>query len=106
MAKRVTKHLGERGKQGVRGKAGLKGATGPRGLTGPRGPAGPAVSKAQMLEAVAAQFAEINQRLSVQLTRIAQLQLQIDQQNRDIVETRADVARIRGIIEKFVKAPA
>ncbi len=94
-----------RGKQGPPGKPGAKGSAGARGLTGPRGPAGPAVSKAEMLAAVAGEFAEVNQRLETQLTRIAQLQQQMDQQRKDIVETRADVTRIRAIIENIVKAP-
>ncbi len=58
-----------------------------------------------MLAAVAEQFAEVNHRLETQLTRIAQLQQQMDQQRKEIVETRGDVTRIRDIIEKMVKAP-
>ena len=42
-----------------------------------------------MLAAVAQQFAEVNQRLDIQLTRIAQLEQQMDQHQKDIVETRA-----------------
>ena len=106
MARSLTGRRGARGKQGRQGNPGAKGAAGARGLIGPRGPAGPAVSKAQMLEAVAGQFAQVNQRLEVQLTRIAQLQQQMDQQHKDIVETRADLTRIRGIIENIVKSPA
>ncbi len=103
----MTKHLrgrrGATGKQGLRGKSGAKGATGARGFTGARGPAGPAVSKVQILAAVSDQFAAVNQRLQTQLARIAQLQQQLDQQQRDIVETRADVARIRVAIETVIK---
>ena len=57
-----------------------------------------------MLAAVSEQFAEVNHRLETQLTRIAQLQQQMDQQQRDVMETRADVTRIRNIIETLVKA--
>jgi len=59
-----------------------------------------------MLEAVASEFAEVNHRLETQLIRIAQLQQQMDQQHKDIEETRADVTRILSIIESIVKAPA
>src|SRR5262245_15007361 len=104
MAKGLTGRRGARGKQGIPGRQGVKGSTGARGLTGPRGPAGPATSKVQMLAAVADEFAEVNQRLETQLTRIAQLQQQMDQQHRDIGETRADISRIRRIIESMVKA--
>ena len=54
-----------------------------------------------MLAAVSDQFAEINKSLDTQLTRMAQLQDQIDRQRKDAMETRADVARIRTIIEKL-----
>ena len=67
-----------RGDQGVPGTTGPTGATGARGPTGRRGPAGPSVSRDQMLAAVGSQFAEINKRLETQLTRIAQLQQEID----------------------------
>lgn len=56
-----------------------------------------------MLAAVSQQFAEVDQRLQTQLTRIAQLQQQMDQQQQDIVETRADVTRILAIIESLAK---
>jgi hypothetical protein len=58
-----------------------------------------------MLAAVSGQFAEVNQRLETQLVRIGQLQRQMDQQHQDIAETRADITRIRNIIENIVKAP-
>jgi hypothetical protein len=55
---------------------------------------------------VSEQFAEVNHRLETQLTRIAQLQLQLDQQRQDIADTRADVARVREVIENLVKTSA
>jgi predicted nucleic acid-binding Zn-ribbon protein len=59
-----------------------------------------------MLAAVSDQFEAVNQRLETQLTRIGQLQQQMDQQQKDIVETRADVTRIRTIIESLVRTPS
>jgi hypothetical protein len=103
MAKRLRGQRGMRGKAGLRGRPGPKGA---KGTPGPPGPVGPSVSRAQILVAVSEQFAEVNHRLETQLTRIAQLQLQLDQQRQDIADTRADVARVREVIENLVKTSA
>jgi hypothetical protein len=79
---------GERGERGVRGAPGergvqgARGAQGKRGLQGERGPAGPAGPKmrpAEVLALVDDQFLVIRKQLDVQLTRTAQLQLQLDQ---------------------------
>ena len=56
------------------------------------------------LAAVSEQFASVNQRLDTQLARIAQLQHQMDQQQKDILETRADVTTIRALVENVVKS--
>jgi hypothetical protein len=62
------------------------------------------MSRADILALVADQFTEVSQRLDTQLTRIAQLQQQLDQQKTDIVETRADVARIRELLRDVAKS--
>ena len=56
-----------------------------------------------MLAAMSDQFAEVNHRLETQLTRIGQLQQQLDQQHKDIADTRTDVARVREVIENLIK---
>src|SRR5262245_10121364 len=94
----ATGATGERGARGEKGAKGEKGATGRRGIAGPRGPVGPSVSRAQMLAAVAEHFVEVNQRLETQLIRIAQLQEQLDRQQKDIGETRDDLSHIRNVI--------
>ena len=93
---------GMRGDQGVPGTTGPTGATGARGPTGRRGPAGPSVSRDQMLAAVGSQFAEINKRLETQLTRIAQLQQEIDLHRRELLRVRSEVGQVHDILQTLI----
>jgi hypothetical protein len=63
------------GPKGPRGKRGPIGAT---GSVGPAGPAGPAAFDGGELVRLEAQIAEILKELQIQLTRIAQMQAQLD----------------------------
>jgi len=64
---------GARGASGARGPTGVPGAT---GATGPPGPPGP--DHAADIAALAAQVASVVSELQVQLTRIGQIQAQLD----------------------------
>ena len=77
---------GPKGSHGTRGGRGRAGARGARGERGERGPAGPLPSREDVLALVEDQFAEMRndlgdmrKQLHVQLTRFAQLQVQLDQ---------------------------
>lgn len=81
---------GERGKQGVTGEQGARGpvgagergkqgATGEQGARGPTGPAGPRMSRADVLAMVEDQFRDIRKEMALQLARMGQIQLQLDQ---------------------------
>ena len=67
---------------GLRGKAGAAGARGARGPTGPAGPAGPSgpagTDHTKAILALQQQVAQIVRELETQLTRIAQIQAQLD----------------------------
>ena len=58
---------------------GPAGPAGPAGPQGPPGPAGPKMSRADVLSLVEDQFGEIRKELAVQLTRMGQIQTQLDQ---------------------------
>ena len=70
---------GETGARGEPGARGQRGATGQRGARGERGPAGPLPRREDILALVEDQFSEMRRALDIQLTRFAQLQLQLDQ---------------------------
>ncbi len=70
---------GRRGPRGQTGARGPRGAAGPQGPTGPSGPVGPKLQRADMLAMVDDQFSQIRRRLDTQLTRMAQIQQQLDQ---------------------------
>lgn len=73
---------------------GPKGATGDRGPSGPAGPPGPAGSRmkpAEVLALVEDQFHEIRKQLEINLRRMAQIQVQLDQ--------------IHGLVKQLVKVP-
>ncbi len=82
---------GERGAQGEQGTRGERGVQGERGPAGPPGPAGPRMRPAEVLALVDDQFMEIRKQLALQLTRTAQLQLQLDQ--------------IHGLVKQLVNQP-
>jgi len=98
----IRRPRGMRGDQGVPGTTGATGATGARGPTGRRGPAGPSVSRDQMLAAVGCQFAEINKHLETQLTRIAQLQQEIDLHRRELLRVRSEVGQVHDILQTLI----
>ena len=76
---------------GLKGEQGARGARGQQGARGAQGPAGPPASRADILAVVEDQFAEVRKQLDIQLTRFAQLQLQLDQ--------------IHKLLKQVVKAP-
>ena len=78
----VTDTRGAKGETGARGKPGARGqrgATGQRGARGEPGPVGPMPRREDVLALVEDQFSEMRKQLEIQLTRFAQLQLQLDQ---------------------------
>ena len=75
MARQIPKAQATRG---PRGDVGRRGAMGPTGPPGPRGPAGPEVSAEHVLAIVEDHFAELRKELALQLTRIGQMQAQLD----------------------------
>lgn len=62
-----------------RGPIGPRGAQGARGATGLPGPEGPKLSRADVLAMVDDQFLGIRKEMALQLTRMAQIQVQLDQ---------------------------
>ena len=83
MGDRVTKQARKvapvRGPRGLVGRTGAPGHPGPRGPAGPAGPIGPEVSRADVLAMVEDQFAELRKEVGLQLTRMGQIQVQLDQ---------------------------
>lgn len=75
-AKGVT---GATGVTGAKGITGAKGATGATGATGQRGPAGATLNRADILAMVEDQFVAMRQEMALQLARMAQMQVQLDQ---------------------------
>jgi hypothetical protein len=63
-------------RKATRGPAGPRGK---RGEIGPTGPTGPKASRADILAMVEDQFVEIRKEMSLQLSRMAQIQVQLDQ---------------------------
>ncbi len=72
MAKRAKAKTG-------RGSIGPRGAQGARGATGLTGPKGPRVNRADVLAMVDDQFLDIRKEMALQLTRMSQIQMQLDQ---------------------------
>ena len=93
---------GLKGQRGLRGRRGLQGATGESGPAGARGPAGEPASRADILVAVSGQFAEINKRLETQLTRIAQLQRQLDAQHKETEGVRDELAQVHRVLNQLL----
>lgn len=71
-------HRGPRGIRGATGRPGPPGEAGPAGHRGSVGPRGPSVTATDVLAAVHDEFAAIRKEFDVQLTRMAQLQQQLD----------------------------
>jgi hypothetical protein len=65
--------------RGPRGLVGKQGAPGPQGAQGARGPIGPTMKRADVLAMVDDQFVSIRQELSLQFSRLGQIQVQLDQ---------------------------
>src|SRR3954453_363840 len=97
MAKQKHASRGERGIPGPPGPVGRTGATGKTGATGRRGAAGKPVAAApsipdermELLTLVEGQIEDIYKELDIQMKRMAQLQMQID-------ELRATVRKLTG----------
>ena len=71
---------GPLGRRGERGKRGARGERGERGPAGAAGPPGPANSSAlNLIEQFVSQLDEVQGELKIQFTRIAQLQADLDQ---------------------------
>ena len=86
MAKRRAQKQRSSPARGLRGRAGADGADGARGARGPAGPAGPAgpsgpagLDHTKAILALQQQVGQIVRELETQLTRIAQIQAQLDQ---------------------------
>ena len=75
---KTTASRGPQGPVGPRGETGVEGPRGERGSRGPAGPVGPRVSRADVLAMLDDQFEDIHKELSVQLTRMGQIQVQLD----------------------------
>lgn len=87
-----TGKTGATGQTSARGQRGERGRRGARGLAGPMGPAGPvgpAPDRAAVLAMVEDQFLEIRKELGLQLSRMGQIQAQLDQ--------------IHGLVKKLVE---
>lgn len=95
-----SKRQGQRGERGIpgptgpagpRGPGGPRGKTGASGLMGATGPAGPVTPSDHLnkLVAVNDQIEHIHHELSVQMTRMSQLQAEVD-------EVRATLKRLMG----------
>ena len=82
---------GPRGPKGENGERGPAGQRGTKGERGERGPAGPLPRREDILALVEDQFSEMRKALDIQLTRFAQLQVQLDQ--------------IHKLLKQLVKAP-
>src|SRR3954466_6118406 len=99
MAKQKQAPRGERGIAGPPGPAGPTGATGKTGATGQRGAAGKAAParppsipddpRMELLTVVEGQIEAIYAELDIQMKRMAQLQLQLD-------EVRSTVRKLTG----------
>ena len=87
-------HTGAIGKSGAAGKTGKTGARGPKGAMGARGNLGAAAAggtvNREALSRIHDQIQDIYHELDVQLRRMAQLQMQLD-------EVRAKVERLIGV---------
>jgi hypothetical protein len=68
---------GTEGAKGKTGATGAKGATGARGFTGGSGASGPSADHRE-LASIHEQIGRINRELHTQMTRIAQLQSELD----------------------------
>ena len=83
---------------------GAAGPAGPRGASGPQGPQGPPLTKAHILAAVDDQFTEIRRQLAEQLTRTGQIQVQLDEQQRDSVDLQRQLTQVHILLKKLVTA--
>lgn len=80
------KSAAQRGPRGLRGPAGPIGPVGPQGPRGKTGPAGKG-APLDSVEAVTAHIEKLDQELRIQLQRIAQIQVELD-------EARAAIKRL------------
>ena len=69
---------------------------------GARGPIGPVPSKASILAAVEDQFYDIRRQLSIQLSRTAQVQQQLDEHKREMAEMRLQLQGALDLLKKWL----
>ena len=69
---------GKRGKAGPTGFPGRRGKTGAAGKRGPKGVTGPG-QRDRAIELIEERFADVFRQLDIQMRRIAQIQVQLDQ---------------------------
>jgi Collagen triple helix repeat (20 copies) len=69
--------IGKTGVRGAKGTAGAKGATGKHGATGATGQEPP--RRRKLLDVVQVQISRIDHELRIQMTRMAQIQAEVDQ---------------------------
>ena len=60
------------------------------------------MSRADILAVVEDQFYDINKRLDVQLTRTAEIQLQLDGQRKETAEIRSAVEQVHRLLKHLV----
>jgi hypothetical protein len=75
--------VGTRGAEGARGKTGERGSKGATGMRGPVGAGGPAgtikrADRREILADIRVQIEDIYRELDVQMKRMAQLQMEVD----------------------------
>jgi hypothetical protein len=75
---------GLRGARGFTGKSGVKGASGKAGARGPQGRE-PAWRR-QLIQEVQQQIDRVDHELNIQLTRMAQLQVELDQLRTKVIQ--------------------
>jgi hypothetical protein len=64
------------------------------------------VSRADILAAVGQQLGDVNKRLDTQLTRIAQLQQQLDVQHKETEGVRHELANLQRLLQQLLATTA
>ena len=97
-----TQRRGLKGNAGAKGAQGRPGTEGKRGAQGPVGPAGPKMKPGEVLAIVDDQFNELRKQLDLQLQRTAQLQLQLDQIQKNTTQACAPLDVMHPLIKGLV----
>lgn len=96
-------HMHSRGDaKGQRGGRGVRGSQGSQGPRGERGPAGPSTTRTTILAAVNGQFEEIQKQLDLQLTRTAQVQMELDKQHRELSEVHTQLGEVKAALKQLL----